>query len=364
MFIQVGADPSRYYLKNGDKWYFYEDKPDFRLIDDRRINGLFQRDPDKFGWLRFVNGHWEIDNPKVILHNLHQPFVTDCKQQKYVDTLDVKAAGVIVIRNSSGSLNAQPFLGVEVTEKQRFVEKIQLFGANWGNFRDQTLAVTFKTGAAPTLRMDIKLHQKMSVIAHMYSSYLEDFVAQICLDKHGNRYLNITLVKSYGEFTIEVFRDQRKAEMDLILSVITNLPFATNYTEILALPGFVSSSRLVCIFSTNKPRNRLCKWATFVKEPIDWFQLKTVFIGSEGNCPRCNEESFAGSFWNNLNPSNWFDGISSLSEAAAFTLEIFLYILFLILFIAICRKCLYPLVKWAFCAKGRVYEMGKQSIAL
>ncbi len=79
-------------------------------------------------------------------------------------------------------------------------------------------------------------------------------MAKICLDKHHNRYMNITLIKSYGEFHIEVFRDSKRTDMDLVLSMITKLPFATNYTEILPLPGFVASARLVCIFAAEKPK--------------------------------------------------------------------------------------------------------------
>ncbi len=130
-------------------------------------------------------------------------------------------------------------------------------------------------------------------------------------------------------------------EMDLILSLSTNLPFATNYSEILPLPGFVTSSRLVCIYASNKPTNRLCKWASFGKEPVQWFQLRNSFLETAGSCPGCNKETSLGGFLSNLNPGNWFNGIGSFSEGIAMALEIFVYVVLLIVFIGVwrCNKC-------------------------
>ncbi len=311
---------------------------------------------------RYDHGEWNVGDINS-LATLHDPLVTNCKEQKYSDRFKVSAANVVVIKNASGSINAAPYLGAEVTQKQTFIENVRLTNANWGANRDSSLIVTFKTGKAPSLNFDIKLHQKMSIIAHIYASYLEDFSAEICLDKNSHRYLNITLIKSYGEFNIEIFRDSRSENLDLIITLSTNLPFAANYTEIIAMPGFVSSSRLVCLSSTNKPNNRLCKWAAFKTEPLEWFELKNTFIKTEGKCPGCNKETSSGfgGFLNHLNPKSWFDGISSFAEGMALTLEVLAYIVILIVLVGVWRKCLYPFVKWALCTSGN-YELANKSM--
>ncbi len=71
MYIRASSDSPQYYLKNGDKWYFYEESPNFILYDDTRINSLYKRDPNQFGWLRFdeEEGRWSIGDA-VILHDL------------------------------------------------------------------------------------------------------------------------------------------------------------------------------------------------------------------------------------------------------------------------------------------------------
>ncbi len=137
--------------------------------------------------------------------------------------------------------------------------------------------------------------------------------------------------------------------MDLVLSLTTNLPFAANYSEILPLPNFVTSSRLVCIFAHRKPSNRLCKWASFVREPHNWFQLQNPFIKTEGKCPGCNKETGSG-FLSNFYPGNWLDGISSFSEGIAFVIELVVYVLVILIFIAMWRKCLWPLIRWSICS--------------
>ncbi len=213
MYIRASAPTAQYHLKNGDKYYFFEDIPQFNLFDDVRINSLFERDPAKFGWLRYDDGRWNVGDPLVNLHNIQQPLVTDCKRQQYTDRYLVSFDRVVVVRNSSGAINSEPFLGSGVTEKQRFVQRIRYSRSLFGDIRDRSFVVTFKKFAAPILRLAIKLHQKMSIVSHTYASYLENFIAQICLDKNGNRYMNITLVKSYGEFHIEVFKDRQKEGM-------------------------------------------------------------------------------------------------------------------------------------------------------
>ncbi len=204
MLVRAQANPAQHYLKNGDKWYFYEDNARFKLFDDRRVNGFYEREPNKFGWLRLKNGQWDIGDPQLSLHDLHRPLVRNCKNQKYEDRFAINSGNVIVIRNSSGAQSAEPYLGVKVQDKQPFIKDIKLAQSFTGDIRDSSLIVTFLTSTAPGLKLEIKLHQKMSVVAHAFASYLEDFVAAICLDRNSHRYLNVTLVKSYGEFDIEV----------------------------------------------------------------------------------------------------------------------------------------------------------------
>ena len=130
--------------------------------------------------------------------------------------------------------------------------------------------------------------------------------------------------------------------------------------------SFMSASRLVCISAANRPDNRLCKWAAFKTEPIEWFELKNPFIGTEGKCPGCNKEISGGfgGFLNSLNPKNWFDGISSLSEGVAVVLEVIVYIVILIVLICLWKKCIYPFIKWALCSQsnGRSYELANKSM--
>ena len=56
MLVHAQLDSSQETLKNGDKWYFYEENMPFTLYDDRRVNGFYEREPSKFGWLRYRNG--------------------------------------------------------------------------------------------------------------------------------------------------------------------------------------------------------------------------------------------------------------------------------------------------------------------
>ncbi len=171
----------------------------------------------------------------------------------------------------------------------------------------------------------------------------------------------VSCSKSYFMSPGKSYHSNIVLEMDLILSLSTNLPFATNYSEILPLPGFVTSSRLVCIYASNKPTNRLCKWASFAKEPVQWFQLRNSFLETAGSCPGCNKETSLGGFLSNLNPGNWFNGIGSFSEGIAMALEIFVYFVLLIVFIGVWRRCLWPVLKWTICNKKapKKYEFKK-----
>lgn len=344
MDIDVSVGPERFSLASDVRQYFYEVGQPFELLERPFRTNIGRSQSDAaYDFLVYQRGSWHLGRGTLSLHDAHRPTVTNCKAQEYTDQYFLNAP-TFVIRNNTGALNVRPEPGLPVKEAEKFYVKRTELTENSG-----VKQVSLYLHQAPSLELKIFLRQKMNIIPHVHVSHFSTFDGLIRLDRYKNRFLNITLYQAFGDFNIIIYKDLEMKLIDVEISSIAKFPFTNNYTDIIPIPNHISEGRKICVKAAESDR-KLCKYILFDSEPFVTYTLGHTYIDNLGKCPGCNQETEEGGFLSFLNPRKWLNGVGSFSEGLALALEVGFYVILALVVIAIVRRLIWPLVRWALCA--------------
>lgn len=346
--MQISGTKSYWQLDSG--MYFYENQTsNSKLRTGVPINELYEWNTGKLGWFRLQDEHFTVANGWLEIQDAHHVQVEHCKDQRYTDNYKAhffSNQGKNATKTEEQAI-AGVYLGHTVEESEPWIESILLPSGALGVDRQ----IVVDTKEAPTISIDLTLNSKVELKFLFHNSELKDFFGVIQLDKHSNKFINLTLIDAKGTLFGALYRDSDKKLADLAFSAnveSVKRAISTNSTFLLVLPSNTDSTRYVCLHPSERIGDEVCKWIEYDSVPLEHIDIKVGWTENLGDCPGCNEMTWS-SFFNYLNPKQWFDGISSASEAFAMTLEIGFYILVFIAITCVCRRCLCPVMKMLVC---------------
>lgn len=334
--IHVNALKPHFQLK--EAMFFYElNNNDASLKTGVPLNELYEWNIGKLGWFRYQDDiqQWTVRNGWIKLQDAHHAQVENCKGQIYTETYNAdyyttKSEEVV-------------YMGRTVEEEEPWVER---------TFVDsESRYVVVVHSDSPSVSLDLTMNNRLNIKMVHHSSDLKDFSGQIQLDKFSNKFLNITYYEAKGTLIGSVYKTETKIESDMVFSSYVNSLIQTNLSSIIMLPSAINSSKWVCVHPVDRPEREICRWLLFQAQPLDWFEVPYVWTHNQGDCPGCNEMTF-NNFLQYLNPAKWFNGITNSAEAVAVGVEVIFYLVVIVIVIAVCRKCICPLIHWSVCKGG------------
>ncbi|KAK6015041.1 hypothetical protein OSTOST_19542 [Ostertagia ostertagi] len=191
------------------------------------------------------------------------------------------------------------------------------------------------------------VHMTSETRPHMlrHISQLESFEGMIQVDRDSNRYLNISFLGSKGTLIGNIF-SSKKDQIDMAFSVQVDSK-VHHYRSIISIPSSINSSRYVCFHPSGDIKGEICKWFKYETQRLNSYRVAHRWQRGQGDCGGCNERGVE-SFLTSLDPRQWFNGISTPVEAFTMAVEMVIVICLVLLFFAICTKCLIPLVRCTF----------------
>ncbi|XP_078584113.1 uncharacterized protein LOC144866533 [Branchiostoma floridae x Branchiostoma japonicum] len=203
------------------------------------------------------------------------------------------------------------------------------------------------------------LHPHIIVLAFLVTqglcldglSHLDDFTAEVVLDRFSNRFANITLVAAVGslEGTITplVTENQHGVSGPFSFELLVDSPSKVTSVKRVFLPSNIHGHSRLCLSPLSRPDMQICKKVPFVEEPIGRFLVPSEPMAklraSEGQKQRSNNgtaRSFR-EYMKLMNPSQWFDGVQTPLEGAAIVVDVFLLVVPISGFVASVISVLY-----------------------
>lgn len=356
--MQISGTKSYWQLDSG--MYFYQINDDTlnnvvnsQLRNGVPVNELYEWNTGKLGWFRLQDDRWTVANGWLEIQDAHHVQVEHCKDQRYTDNYKAHYYSSVGKNNKTSSIDDQTgvYIGHTVIESEPWIDSIILPNSDKKGFERQVIV---STKESPTITINLNLNSQVELKFFFHESDVKDFTAVIHLDKYSSKYLNLTIIEGKGTLLGAVYKNEKKQNSDLAFS--TNIDAVDgrlrNSTIILLLPSDVNSSRYLCLHPTDKSNLELCKWIEYHAVPLEHIDISREWYNNQGECPGCNEMTW-NSFLQYLNPKQWFDGISSASEAFAMIVEIGFYLIVIIIVIAICKRCVCPFLKLIVCGGSK-----------
>lgn len=334
---QVNALKPHFQLK--EAMYFYElHSKDASLRTGVPLNELYEWNMGKLGWFRFQDDsqQWAVRNGWIKLQDAHHAQVVNCKDQTYAENYN---AEYFTTKNEDAV-----YMGSTVEEEEPWVERTFIAVNGTTNWRH----VIVVHSDSPSISLDLTMNNRLNLKLIHHSSDLKDFSGQIQLDKFSNKYLNVTYYDAMGTVIGALYKSETKLESDMVFSSYINSMKPTNLSSVIMLPSTVNSSKWVCVHPVDRQEHEICRWLLFQAQPLDWFVVPSVWTRNQGDCQGCNEMSF-NNFLQYLNPAKWFNGITNSAEAVAVGVEVVFYLILIVVIIAVCRRCVCPLLHWSLC---------------
>ncbi|KAK5972803.1 hypothetical protein GCK32_006456, partial [Trichostrongylus colubriformis] len=286
------------------------------------INDIGESSLEKLGWMRYTDGKWDIRNGLVKIKQAHHVNVADCKQQIYTSTIN----GEQLVLVSGNDVDESYDLGRALTDDPWIETAV---------YQDRAVRVEHAEGTSITVHMTSETRPHM--LRHI--SQLESFDGTIQVDRDSNRYLNISFIGSKGTLIGNIFSSEKRDQIDMAFSV--------QGKSIISIPSSINSSRYICFHPSGDMKGEICKWFKYETQRLNSYRVAHRWQRGQGDCGGCNERGVE-SFLTSLDPRQWFNGISTPVEAFTMAVEVVIAICLVLLFFAICTKCLIPLLRCTF----------------
>ncbi|KAK6052114.1 hypothetical protein COOONC_10381 [Cooperia oncophora] len=293
------------------------------------INDIGESSLEKLGWMRYADGKWDIRNGLVKIKQAHHVNVADCKQQVYTSTIN----GEQMVLVSGNDVDESYDLGRALTDDPWIETAV---------YQDRAVRVEHAEGTSITVHMTSETRPHM--LRHI--SQLESFDGMIQVDRDSNRYLNISFLGSKGTLIGNIFSSEKKDQIDMAFSVQVDSK-VHHYRSIISIPSSINSSRYVCFHPSGDVKGEICKWFKYETQRLNSYRVAHRWQRGQGDCGGCNERGVE-SFLTSLDPRQWFNGITTPVEAFTMAVEVVIVICLILLFFAICTKCLIPLLRCTF----------------
>ncbi|VDN04610.1 unnamed protein product [Thelazia callipaeda] len=311
-------------------------------LRQQAINEINENNFEKLGWFRKDStGHFTVRNGMVKIQRIHLAKVENCKDQKSQSYLD---AHHYIDRNDPEK--AERFtLESPVEQVYPWIQNAKIIDGT-----GRHVVVTHSEGT--DVEVALQLHENTYSLSFVHDfSKLDDFSGTVIVDFKSNRFFNLTVYNATGIIhgIVKKTTDRNSIDEFYFTTYIGEMR-STNKTLIVPLPALIDGGdRMICLRaddSTNLPE--ICRIISFKEVALEINLLENTWKEIDGHCPECNKITVGG-FLSNLNPINWANGISSISNFVMMITDVIIYIIALFVAYFILTRCLLPLCKCAFC---------------
>uniref|UniRef100_A0AC35TZG0 Protein kinase domain-containing protein n=1 Tax=Rhabditophanes sp. KR3021 TaxID=114890 RepID=A0AC35TZG0_9BILA len=322
----TGSRPNRQ-LEPG-LYFWQHNEPGLALRGGVTLNDIAETSMDKLGWMRYEKEEWSVRNGLVKLTQAQHINVLDCKNQKYISTIN----GEQLVVSGDNKLMESYNLGSLIIEDP-WVKAVSVIDSRF---------VKIEHGEGTGIVGSIKTEFKPLMLTH--SSQFESFNGTLQLDKYSNRFMNVSFFEAKGTLIGTIFSSEAKDRGDLSFSVQIDGTSTRDYNFNVAVPPSVNGSRYVCVHPSGDYMGQHCVWMTFNEVPLETFTISNHWISDQAECHGCNEFTIE-SIIEKLDPQKMW---KSLKDNAALYIGIpsFLIILYIVIRIACCINplisCLFP----------------------
>ncbi|CAH1250598.1 Hypp8880 [Branchiostoma lanceolatum] len=303
-----------------DSGYYYTKSEETQVYTDVNINGLNEFDPRKMGWLK-VRGDGTVERPpeRTVVDAFHIKTKRCHNNFDYSETWQIYGHG-----------NWEDHSGSSVEDFYDWVREAR--------YSRERRMVTVIPQYDRLVTVKIGINTTTNVLFLYHDSDLIDFTAEVRVDRHSNRFANITLVAAVGSLvgSIAPYDGDSSATVHRFELHVAS-PSATNAVKRIPLPKTINGTSRMCLSPLSKPGNEVCKTVPFVQEALqDFIVPPTWRPGNPGDAGAGFNFNWLLDFFGFLNPAEWFNGIQGWLELFAMMVDIFLFIAAIFLFIKIC----------------------------
>ncbi|XP_078584111.1 cell fusion protein aff-1-like [Branchiostoma floridae x Branchiostoma japonicum] len=306
-----------------DSGYYYATSEGTQLYTDVSINGLNEFDPRKMGWLK-VRDDGTVERPpeRTVLDGFHLKTHKCHNKFDYTETWQIY-----------GEENWKHYSGSRVENFYGWVRRVSYY--------PQRRSVTVVPRYDRLVTVKIGINTTTNVLFFYHDSDLIDFEAEVRVDRHSNRFANITLVAAVGSLvgSITPYYGADGASSATVhrFELHVDSPPAANTIKRISLPKTINGTSRMCLSPLSKPNNEVCKTVPFLQEALqDFFVPPTWRPGNPGSAGPGFNFNWLFDFFGFLNPAEWFDGIQGWLELFAMLLDIALFSAAIFLFIKVC----------------------------
>ncbi|XP_066265670.1 cell fusion protein aff-1-like [Branchiostoma lanceolatum] len=303
-----------------DSGYYYTKSEETQLYTDVNINGLNEFDPRKMGWLK-VRDDGTVERPpeRTVVDAFHIKTKRCHNNFDYSETWQIYGHG-----------NWEDHSGSSVEDFYDWVREAR--------YSRERRAVTIIPQYDRLVTVKVGINTTTNVLFYYHDSDLIDFTAEVRVDRHSNRFANITLVAAVGSLvgSIAPYDGDSSATVHRF-ELHVGSTSATNSVKRIPLPKTINGTSRMCLSPLSKPGNEVCKTVPFVQEALqDFIVPPTWRPGNPGDAGAGFNLNWLLDFFGFLNPAEWFNGIQGWLELFAMMLDIALFIAAIFLFIKIC----------------------------
>ncbi|KAI8519005.1 hypothetical protein Bbelb_022620 [Branchiostoma belcheri] len=323
-----------------DSGYYYAASEGTQLHTDVSINSLNEFDPRKMGWLKVgEDGTLERPPERVVVNTFHLKTKKCWNNFDYSETWQIYGHG-----------NWEDHSGSRVEDFYDWVRGVR--------YSRQRRSVTVVPRYDRLITVKIGINTTTNVLFYYHDSDLIDFTAEVRVDRHSNRFANITLVSAVGSLVGSITPYSTGADSVGTVhrfELHVDSPYATDTVKRISLPKTINGTSRMCLSPLSKPGNEVCKTVPFVQEALQDFLVPPTWRpGNPGDAGAGFNFNWLLDFFGFLNPAEWFNGIQGWLELFAMLLDIALFIVVAFLVIKVCGY-----VSMAGCFTTKVPKWGE-----
>lgn len=323
--------------------YFAISNPNGEMDELRQqpINEINENNFEKLGWFRKdASGHFTVRNGKIKMQRIHLAKVENCRDQKSQSYLDAHH-----YIDRSDPENPERFaLEAPVEQIYQWIESAKVID---GSGRQAVV----KHSESSNVEVILQLRDETYSLSFVHDfSKVEDFSGTVIVDFKSNRFFNLTVYNATGIMhgTVKKSADKNSIDEFYFTTYIGEM-ISTNKTLIIPLPVLIDNGdRMICLRADDDSDEDICRVIAFKEVPLEINLLENTWKEIDGHCPDCNKVTMNG-FLSNLNPMNWANGISSISNFVMMITDVVVYIIILLVIYFVLTRCLIPICRCTLC---------------